>query len=169
MKTRLLTIFVLGIIGLLVATNPQYVDGLCMENQDWPDAPCYGFRTQPGQIDEKKDWEPYYDYKGSEFMEAKKTELLEAINDNRLDEWRIEGPENQNNNVFLYYYFQGVIPHEDGKFYEEHMQEEMIEYYKEQLAEGNIPIGNIFVSVYLFVIIAIIGIVIFVIFRRIRK
>ena len=64
MKTRLLMIFATITISLLGYT--QYADALCMENQDWIDAPCYGcIGCYPGLEQEKLDWEPYYDYKGS--------------------------------------------------------------------------------------------------------
>ena len=70
MKTRLLIIIATITISLLGYT--QYADALCIENQDWPDAPCYGCRgCHPGLEQEKLDWAPYYDYKGSTWMDAK--------------------------------------------------------------------------------------------------
>ena len=123
MKTRLLIIFTTGIIGLLVVTNPQYVDGLCMENQDWLDAPCYGKRcggsdapacTDPNWWKEK--WSPYYDYKGKEWMEIKKIELLDAIESNNFEEWRRLTSDSSNGNVFNYYFYMGEIPNTDGMF-----------------------------------------------------
>lgn len=136
MKTRFLTILVS--FGLLVSFPNSFA--ICMEDEDWPEKPCYGYPgADPRAIDERQDWEPYYEYKGAELMETKKIELLEAIRENRLGEWRSEGPTSQNNNIFLYYYFQGVIPHEDGKYYNEHKQEAIAEYYGESISERPPP------------------------------
>ena len=166
MKTRLLIIFVIGMMGTFGLPHLQYVEGICFKNQDWPDAPCYAIRTnEPWQVDEKKNWGPYYDFKGSEFMEAKKAEMLQALEDDNLQEWRREGPEDQHNNVFLYYYFQGFIPHEDGKYYEQHKQEEITAYYVAVLSEGFIPIGSTNIH-FVFILIPAVAITAFVIWRK---
>lgn len=136
MNIRLLIILVS--FGLLVSFPNSFA--ICLEDEDWPEKPCYAYPgADPLAIDEKQDWEPYYEFKGAELMETKKIELLEAIRENRLDEWRSEGPTSQNNNVFLYYYFQGVIPHDDGKYYNEHKQEAIAEYYGKSISELPAP------------------------------
>ncbi|AJW70310.1 hypothetical protein [Nitrosopumilus adriaticus] len=164
MKTRLLIIF--ACMFVLLFGYSQHVTAICMENPDWPDAPCYAIRANnPGEMYERNDWVPYYDYKGEEFMESKKTELLEAIKEKRLDEWRREGPDSQHNNVFMYYYTQGEIPHEDGKFYEQHKQEEVTAYYVASLSEGYVPVGSASVH-FVLILIPVVALTAFVIWRK---
>jgi len=53
-------------------------------------------------------WADYHDYKGTEFMDAKKQEMTHAIQNNRLQQWIDESI--QNYNVWTYYYFSGEAP-----------------------------------------------------------
>ena len=81
----------------------------CNINTDWPDAPCMdeivNGRIPQHHVDQ---WAEYYDYKGAQFMESKKTEMNNAIESNRLLEWIDASIQNQN--VWQYYYFSGQAP-----------------------------------------------------------
>ena len=89
--------------------NIHYVDAICVRNQDWPAAPCYGCPgCVPSLEKQKSDWTPYYNYKGADFMEQKKLEMLDAIKNNQLDEWFASGPKHQNSNVYHYYELHGI-------------------------------------------------------------
>lgn len=97
-------------IGTLTISNLQYADALCVRNQDWPASPCYGCPgCSPTLEKQKEDWAPYYDYKGSEFMEQKKQEMINAIKNNQLDEWLGSGLRDQNSNVYHYYELHGGL------------------------------------------------------------
>lgn len=118
MKTRFLIIIATITISLLGYT--QYADAICMENQDWPYAPCYGcMGCHPGLEQEKLDWAPYYDYKGSTWMESKKHQLETAIQNNALREWFEQDDSNAHKNVHQYYFLQGEVPNIYGKNFDE--------------------------------------------------
>lgn len=74
----------------------------CPENLDWKDTPCYASFQNFTKEKIQDDWAPYYDYKGKEWMEQKKIELITAIRDDNHHEWR--GENDANSNVFHYYY-----------------------------------------------------------------
>lgn len=75
---------------------------MCAYNDDWPAAPCLD--TPPYTIDqEKAAWEPYYKYKGSEWMETKKLEMIHALETNTFREW-VDLPDDYSHwNVYEYY------------------------------------------------------------------
>lgn len=109
MNTRFLMIFAIGISGFFIVFDIQQIDAMCKRNSDWPAAPCYGCPgCVPSLEKQTSDWEPYYDYKGADFMENKKREMLDAIKNNQLDEWRASGPRDQNSNVYQYYELHGI-------------------------------------------------------------
>lgn len=91
----------------------------CAVNTDWPDAPC--FDVLPVNREEYRNaWEPYHDYKGSEWMEQKKLEMFDAKNNGKLAEWMDRGI--SNHNVFSYYHSVGQIsfpPEYDRPFFED--------------------------------------------------
>ena len=118
MKTRLLII--IGMITISLLGYTQYADALCIENQDWSDAPCYGCRgCHPGLEQEKLDWAPYYDYKGSTWMDAKKQQLETAIHNNSLREWFGQSNNGAHKNVHQYYFLQGDVPNIYGMNFDE--------------------------------------------------
>ena len=118
MKTKLLIIVATITISLLGYT--QYADAICMENQDWSDAPCYGcIDCYPGLGQEKLDWTPYYDYKGSTWMESKKQQLGTAIQNNALREWFEQDNSGAHKNVHQYYFLQGEVPNIYGRNFDE--------------------------------------------------
>lgn len=113
----------LVLVGLFIVIPSKSADGLCLENEDWPDAPCWSKRcadndapacTDPSWWQEK--WSPYYDYKGKEWMEVKKKELFNAIETNSVEEWKRFTPNGSNSNVFDYYFYMGEIPNSEGIF-----------------------------------------------------
>jgi hypothetical protein len=94
--------------------------GLCTENQDWSDAPCYGcIGCYPGLEQEKIDWLPYYDFKGKEWMDAKKQQLETAIHNNSLREWFVQSDSGAHKNVHKYYFLQGDAPNIYGMNFDE--------------------------------------------------
>ncbi|MCV0391999.1 MAG: hypothetical protein K5790_01755 [Nitrosopumilus sp.] len=105
MRTRLLIILMFA--GLLTPISNSFAS--CFENEDWLDAPCLD-SIGNGRYDQEEinKWSQYYSYKGTEFMEQKRTELNNAINENTLQEWVDESI--QNRNVYEYYFFSGRAP-----------------------------------------------------------
>jgi len=134
MKSRLLVI--IGILfssGFVIAN--VYAD--CDINRDWSDAPCMDqiINNQFPQYQVDK-WSEYYDYKGEQFMESKKTEMNNAIKSNQLMKWMDESI--QNENVWQYYYFSEQAPNPYP--YLQNVEFESIELVltKKQLADGQI-------------------------------
>lgn len=104
-------LFLIAIIILPQVVTQAFAS--CASNEDWPDAPC--FDTLPVNRDEYREkWAPYYDYTGSEFMEAKKVELIQAIKDGTFMEW--EGSA-ENSNVYQYYHSVGLVPNQYEYFF----------------------------------------------------
>lgn len=95
----------------------------CIVNEDWSDAPCLdSLGNGRYNQEEVNKWSQYYSYKGTEFMEQKRSELDKAINENTLQEWADESI--QNRNVYEYYFFSGRAPN-TGE-YRGHFDEFMI-------------------------------------------
>ena len=87
----------------------QHGFAMCATNEDWPDAPCMDMIGNGHYPQEQVDrWSDYYDYKGEQFMETKKAEMNQAIQDDILQEWVDESI--QNHNVWTYYHFSGYAP-----------------------------------------------------------
>jgi len=77
----------------------------CIYNDDWSDAPC--FDMGPVSHSEfNKAWALYYDYKGKDWMEAKRIEMNQALEQGVLEEWvkKLE-----NHNVYQYYLSRNEI------------------------------------------------------------
>lgn len=99
--------FVMFFVLVGVASIPSLISdvfSMCVYNEDWPDAPCYDQGT-PTKDELKVAWAPYYDYKGTEWMEKKKTELVRAILADDLEEWSrgTGGGDLVNWNIYKYY------------------------------------------------------------------
>ena len=116
---------------LLVPLFFDDAEALCMYDKDWPDKPCYGCPTcYPGVDRANLEWMPYYDYKGPEWMESKKQEMIQFVTNGTLSDWLkldyskrtdrdIEQmhENNENHNVWTYYYHVGEVPHvSTGKY-----------------------------------------------------
>ncbi|MCV0367677.1 MAG: hypothetical protein K5798_10510 [Nitrosopumilus sp.] len=115
--------FMIFLVLMGFAISPYLVSdsfGLCVENQDWQDAPCYGCRgCYPGLEQEKIDWLPYYDFKGSTWMNAKKQQLETAMHNNSLREWFEQSDSGAHKNVHRYYFLQGDVPNTYGMNFDE--------------------------------------------------
>ncbi len=95
MKTRLLIIAIMTVLPLIL---PQGFSQ-CIYNDDWPDAPC--FDTGPvSHMEFNKAWAPYHEHKGAEWMESKRIQLHQAIEQGIVEKWvkKLE-----NHNVYQYY------------------------------------------------------------------
>jgi len=107
-----------------IAISPYLVSnsfGICVINEDWPDAPCYSKRGEDPSLNQMKQWwSQYYELKGSEWMESKKQELVQAIQNGNLLEWKKGDPDRTRNNVYMYYFVMGDVPNEDGLFAKEY-------------------------------------------------
>lgn len=127
MKTKFLIIlFVFSLLSPALLPHPIF--GKCEDNPDWPSAPCY----PPADISIrqlKQDWNGYYDYKGTEWMEMKKLEIQEAILNGTLEDWMKGGPPLAHSNVHFYFYINGQIPDIDGKYiYEKYEQQDWLTF-----------------------------------------
>ncbi|MCV0366354.1 MAG: hypothetical protein K5798_03685 [Nitrosopumilus sp.] len=98
------------------------VSALCVINDDWPDEPCFSGRRgmDPSLNQMKQGWAPYYEFKGAEWMESQKQELLQTIQNGNLLEWIKGDPNGARHNVYMYYFLMGDIPNQDGLFAEEY-------------------------------------------------
>ncbi|MCH7560394.1 MAG: hypothetical protein IIC67_03330 [Thaumarchaeota archaeon] len=113
-------IFSLLIFSSLFFLTSNSAFGWCPQNEDWPDRPCYAPYQDFGIEKERSDWEPYYDFKGSEWMESKKQEMIQAIQNDALFDWIESTPETQaHHNVHEYYFIFSEVPNLDGKFIDE--------------------------------------------------
>ena len=84
MKTRLLIIIGMVFVGGFVTTIP-HVFAACVVNDDWPQKPCLD-TPHYSLEDQKQAMGPYYDYKGSEWMEEKKSEMIQALENGNFRE-----------------------------------------------------------------------------------
>ncbi len=99
----LASIIVLSLIGI-VGMPESFA--LCMENEDWPHAPCID--TNPLSHSEFYNaWYGYYDYKGVDWMEIKKIEMNQVLEKGTLKEWVTD--ERENRNVYSYYLSRNEI------------------------------------------------------------
>lgn len=99
MKTRWIILFV-----ILIILPPPLVFSQCIKNDDWEKAPCLDVIANGRYNQEDVNmWAEYYSYKGTEFMEKKRSELNQAIEEEILQEWVDES--DQNRNIYEYYFF----------------------------------------------------------------
>ena len=115
MKTRLVIFFFAFVFMSSMAMTNAF--GWCPQNEDWPDAPCYAqyqATSESFQDKIKEDWAKYYDYKGEYWMEQKRYEMEQSIQNNSLGTWVDLAESHQN--VHEYYYLQGKSPDLNGKY-----------------------------------------------------
>lgn len=117
--------FVILLVLIGVAFTPNLfpdVFSMCVLNEDWPNAPCFSGRRgmDPSMNQMKQSWAPYYEFKGAEWMESKKQELIQTIQNGTLIDWKKGDPNRTHNNVYMYYFLKGDIPNEDGLFAKEY-------------------------------------------------
>lgn len=79
----------------------------CGEDKDWPqtDKPCplYGAASE---TELKERWDKYYELKGKDWMEAKRTEMNQAIQNGTFTQWIRYAPDNNNTNRNVYFYYR---------------------------------------------------------------
>ena len=120
MKTRLLIIFagLMSLASVLIVIGD--VSALCMPDSDWPDKPCNSRPSYyPSVEQEKKDWQGYFDYKGEQWMNQKRNEMLKVIEQENLEQWldhKSPHYTDSNRNVWQYFYINGQVPREHGKY-----------------------------------------------------
>ncbi len=64
----------------------QDVEGSCVRDTDWP-TPCFDQGILPDEKEFREIWHGYYEHKGSAFMELKKTEMFQAVENEKFKEW----------------------------------------------------------------------------------
>lgn len=81
----------------------------CAVGGDWPNAPCY---DTPGAMPSKETlrelWAPYYQYKGFDWMEMMKTQMINSIKNGTIKDWI--GYNDAHSNVFEYYFLNDQVP-----------------------------------------------------------
>lgn len=94
--------------------QPAYAS--CIQDEDWPGKPCL---DMPPYSEDyiRQVWSQYHEYKGGEWMEAKKSEMDLSIQNDTLRQWveTRSAPNNfANYNVWYYYYVNGAAPNAYG-------------------------------------------------------
>ena len=107
-------IILLIFVGSVILASNAFA--WCPQNEDWSDRPCYG--AVDVRIEkERSNWEPYFDFKGSEWMESKKQEMTLATQNDTLSDWIELTSETQaHHNVHEYYFILGEAPNLEGIF-----------------------------------------------------
>lgn len=114
MKYFVIIFVIAGFLASPFAVSESFAQ--CVVNEDWPQAPCLDvIMNGCYDSDDSKMWMNYYDYKGESLVESKKIEMLNAIEENRLQEW--ESQSHENSNVWQYYHLKGEIPGISGAYY----------------------------------------------------
>lgn len=109
MKTLYHVIIVVTILLLIPLLTSNSANAGCLQNSDWPDAPCYGcVGCIPSMEKQREQWNPYYQYKGTNWMEMMKTQMIEAMKNGTLEDWVIANQSNYN--VWRYYYLNDQAP-----------------------------------------------------------
>ncbi len=114
---KFFVILLIFVSSAMVAPN---VFAWCPQNEDWSDRPCYTPYQSFGIEKERSDWAPYYDFKGSEWMESKKQEMTQAIQNDTLSVWiKLTSETQAHRNVHEYYFIFGEVPNLNGEFIDE--------------------------------------------------
>lgn len=103
---------------------------------EWPAAPYCPGGCQLDYLKQK--WSEYYDYKGEEWMELKKYEMLLSIENGNLTDWLNKDPTQAHYNAFNYYFYKGEIPNIEGKFIDQVEQE----IFRAHLENNQFPLGE---------------------------
>jgi len=98
--------FVVFLILIGIVTFTQHSFASCIYNEDWPDAPCFDMGPV-SHLEFYNAWAPYYDYKGSEWMENKRIEMNQALENKIIEEWV---KDLANHNAYQYYLSRNEIP-----------------------------------------------------------
>ncbi|HEX9845917.1 MAG TPA: hypothetical protein VGA92_05570 [Candidatus Nitrosotenuis sp.] len=164
MKTRLLVI--LFVPSILFPASNVFAPP---SPNEWPAAPYCPGGCSIDYLKEK--WSEYYDYKGSEWMEARKQEMLNAMSNGTLNEWLNADPMNAHYNVHAYYFYKGEIPNHEGKFIDQVAQEIFLSDMENSLQNNRFPLGEHMYVNFTFLLTVIGGSIVGIIFaiRRKRK
>ncbi|MGY5146580.1 MAG: hypothetical protein ACW9W4_01065 [Candidatus Nitrosopumilus sp. bin_7KS] len=157
----------------------QFVHADCNVNTDWLDAPCFDMWPVP-KSEVKSAWEQYYNYKGTEWMEIKKSEMNYALDKGILYEWIYHGSQfgNQENyNVYFYYFINDEAPaigdYPESMFKKEDGVPNAPRYSDSNKDSFEVIITYYYISVggllVLLPVLASVGVVAFLIYRRIGK
>ena len=118
---------IIALIAMFFFSFGSPAEAKCALDKDWPEKPC--FDTSPplplSRSEWKEFWDGYYDYKGKEWMEQKKSELDKQVNDGTLKDWIESGSSTQdysNYNVWFYYYVNNKAPAPEGYELQDHDQ-----------------------------------------------
>lgn len=151
MKTKVLSVsFVIG-TSFIMSPFVVSVYASCVFNEDWSEAPCLDTIAN-GRYDQSEvnQWANYYQYKGTMFMEQKRSELNQAISGGILQEWVDESI--QNKNVYAYYFFSGRAPSigQDQAEFDKFMIKESSTIHdpytddeRYQLVSSKVPLGGL--------------------------
>lgn len=163
MKTRLLII--ISVLVLFPISDIFAPPG----PNEWSSAPyCPGGCT----LDYLKEkWAEYYDYKGSEWMENKKQEMLVAMENDTLNEWLNTDPTSAHYNVHNYYFYKGEVLNLDGKSLDQVYQERFLYDLENNLKNNQFPVEDHTYINFSFLLVLFGGIILGVLFviRRKRK
>src|SRR5574337_979374 len=90
MKTLHYSIIAVTVLLLIPLMMNNPVKAGCLENAnaDWPSAPCYGCPgCIPSKEKQREEWNPYYQYKGANWMQMIKTQMIGAMKNGTLEDW----------------------------------------------------------------------------------
>lgn len=117
MLSKVSAVLISGLLMLVLLSSSGKASASCEMDNDWPKAPCYDSPPWPTLAKKISEFSGYHDYKGKEWMDLKKAEMTEAIQNNQLKKWidngYVEtefGKSNPNKNVWYYYYLNGQAP-----------------------------------------------------------
>jgi hypothetical protein len=135
MKTKLLlSIFVFFILfptsDIFAPPSPN----------EWPKAPYCPGGCPLDYL--KQRWAEYYDYKGPEWMETKKQEMLFSIKNETLYEWLNKDPTLAHYNVHNYYFYKGEVPNLEGKYIYQVSQETVWSDVENNIKNNQFPLGE---------------------------
>jgi hypothetical protein len=106
--------------------------GTCaVPDEDWPDKPCNAYDID-SEDEIREMWDEYYAIKGNQWMEMKKAEMDQIIEDGLFTEWLRRDPGNWN--VYFYYHVNGQAPtmvrnSADGEFFVSEQDPSVFTYY----------------------------------------
>lgn len=83
----------------------------CGPDADWSEKPCPAYGAG-SEAELRERWDQYYETKGKDWMNAKKTEMDQAIKDGTFTEWIKNAPDNNfaNRNAYFYYRLNDQAP-----------------------------------------------------------
>ena len=136
---------------LLMIIGTQKALATCVEDEDWPDKPCYMVQGEFFTLKEKQaGWLEYYQYKGNDWLVKKDIEMQNAIESKTLKQWIHQNPkpinhQNENNENYNYWFLQYIYhqtPHyENGKYVSNNF-ESPIYQFKQGKPFGKIECNN---------------------------